>query len=1297
MPSFPFGTNQPYYSNSEPERESPISKMSKYGLSVAGIAGIGALGAMSVGNGENLFDYYYRGWRVAGYASPYGILASLRVPELMSPFLSEKFQKQNLGLNINDVIHIEGDYFHNNDSLRYIKSLTGLDTTDKAIRSKLQTQGLVFKRDKNSRFGRGSLYLGRDKIKEDIVMMERDISGYEQFNVKANVNQAAKASVSVIDEDVNPEKLLRAKRNNSYKYIPVHSPTGKFSSWADLKDRMHYWRGIGAFYAQRLNEATITIGESIPVIGEHLAPFFKGEMFAIKPGTFSKSWMRYATGIYGKLAVGGMLLSEYDWSQRYGAFGEGTLSNHLGYAISAGTLAGMTVGLHPELQKYFPSLFKGSKPMRAAAAVGTIAYAIQAMLPGFDKGLVAGTSQTLTNVSLLHAGLGEITGASTWRRTLEDYFPGSTDFATSAAAGFAGYGAFSLFHYKDSKFYRYKKQMDEIKKTTAAKDYNLITDVNERNKEKIKDYLEDRFLAWYKLANNLDPTDNVDDFHNLRRQGKWLKDIIPYDTENKVFAKYWDTLSSTDWAKKIFAAGSHLASSSNARFKGITGGALFFTAGFLGHSLISGKLLGGRLDDLDTLQNQAAGLEDVPIRKSRWWGGGGNPYEGGKISYYRPSINALIQSDSYYQGLMGEKAKDTSPLYAFILKNFTYSIEEDNYYRRPYPITSPAFADVPIIGPLLGATIGQLIKPSIHMHQEEWHDKEKGYLNVPKRLDSNPAIELGGQGIGTPEDPYSFWSTYGNQVYKFREAAGLAGFAENFIQALATGEETLSTGRPLYAESNQMWSPNARFWDLEIGGAASLSEIPRRYFTKERIQNRNRYNPIRNNMPSWIPEDFRYGDPYTKVMSGYARLPGEGYAALHPEMKGIDPEDYPLIHRYNILSNIASYSQEFATVRNKMLGRIKRNQATPEELFIFYNRQKQLASQKLKRNYFVESPEQQQDPYLKRLIRNTYFEAIDTVRKIAAPIEYTTFGGMRPSQKFLPPADVLSDYKNFAIYGSETSFWSLEKAWQDYLGPMSYGIGRILGYSGVPPEEQHRRNVNEYFDKLTFYKYQKLAEEAERKGDSFAAKEYRKFSRKTIYGLRNGPTDAMIGAVLPTEEKERFEGFRRLSDEEKQKELIALLPEDQKAIFSSMYDRHNNPKRKNKNKSSDQERIALLEEYYKQNEIPKGDWIGWNPKVDLNDIKLKYLEENNFDPSQFGFWPNDSALMDRKPYLEDIELPRINYRQSMELELNKIKQNGDNLYLKSNSSVFDTGMNYLEINDDRQMEIDKQESYWDER
>lgn len=82
-------------------------------------------------------------------------------------------------------------------------------------------------------------------------------------------------------------------------------------------------------------------------------------------------------------------------------------------------------------------------------------------------------------------------------------------------------------------------------------------------------------------------------------------------------------------------------------------------------------------------------------------------------------------------------------------------------------------------------------------------------------------------------------------------------------------------------------------------------------------------NEIRNTMPSWLPGDdyltnFHVGDPYVKVDDGYARLPGAGFEAIHPELEGLNPEDYPDIVKMSILGDVAPYSREFHTFRQKV-------------------------------------------------------------------------------------------------------------------------------------------------------------------------------------------------------------------------------------------------------------------------------------------------------------------------------------------------------------------------------------------
>jgi len=82
-------------------------------------------------------------------------------------------------------------------------------------------------------------------------------------------------------------------------------------------------------------------------------------------------------------------------------------------------------------------------------------------------------------------------------------------------------------------------------------------------------------------------------------------------------------------------------------------------------------------------------------------------------------------------------------------------------------------------------------------------------------------------------------------------------------------------------------------------------------------------NEIPNQAASWLPGDdyyvnFHVSDPFIKVEEGYARLPGAGYESLHPELTDVDPEDYPDIHKLSILADVAPYSREYNTYRQKI-------------------------------------------------------------------------------------------------------------------------------------------------------------------------------------------------------------------------------------------------------------------------------------------------------------------------------------------------------------------------------------------
>lgn len=129
-----------------------------------------------------------------------------------------------------------------------------------------------------------------------------------------------------------------------------------------------------------------------------------------------------------------------------------------------------------------------------------------------------------------------------------------------------------------------------------------------------------------------------------------------------------------------------------------------------------------------------------------------------------------------------------------------------------------------------------------------------------------------------------------------------------------------------YQGSRQMTSTSRRYYEKELGAGVGPSpgfnemfgytEPLRRFIQREGFE--PQANEIANTMPSWMPgedyyTDFKKGDPYIKVDQGFARLPGAGYAALHPELEGVNPEDYPDIHKMAILADVAPYSREYNT------------------------------------------------------------------------------------------------------------------------------------------------------------------------------------------------------------------------------------------------------------------------------------------------------------------------------------------------------------------------------------------------
>jgi len=123
--------------------------------------------------------------------------------------------------------------------------------------------------------------------------------------------------------------------------------------------------------------------------------------------------------------------------------------------------------------------------------------------------------------------------------------------------------------------------------------------------------------------------------------------------------------------------------------------------------MLGSRKTGGELRDI------YSGNDPVPIRGGRWWELGSTPFEGGRIKAWRPHWSVLHKAHSEEASLYGsekEKWAHNPLLHPLKWLRDPYYLEKLHYEDRPYPVASPALTNVPLIGPLLGATIKSAVK-----------------------------------------------------------------------------------------------------------------------------------------------------------------------------------------------------------------------------------------------------------------------------------------------------------------------------------------------------------------------------------------------------------------------------------------------------------------------------------------------------------------------------------------------------------------------------------------------------------
>ncbi len=767
----------------------------------------------------------------------------------------------------------------------------------------------------------------------------------------------------------------------------------------------------------------------------------------------------------------------------------------------------------------------------------------------------------------------------------------------------------------------------------------------------------------------------------------------------------------------------------------------------------------------EELHDIYTGKKEIAVRKGRFWELGNSAYEGGAIDFYRPGWFARLQQGGAEKQIWGplETDGELSPLQKFYRSNFTYDIEEAHFKDRPYPESGKSFYNIPIVGPLLSSTIGQIIKPTQYYHTDEFL-RGDSYKQPPLGFGQDRAVGLGEELPGTPIPSHGLKSTIGEQVYRMSELTGLPGFLANTIKQKLTGTQDLFDQEPILASADTIDSPARSYWDLSLGGLAGSNELFRRLLPHKRNQI-DVYNPIKNNMPDWMPSsgqrsrDFQHGDPFSAVPEGEIRLPGAGYATRFPELTGVDPRDYPLIHKYKILADIAPFSESFQDVEQQVAIAYRKKQLSPEDTVLYHQTQEQLDARREKKSfdeYLYQdkqlNPVQQaladwnkeqgkapEEPsWFDKTVGN-YWQQL--AHRSETALEQLT--PVSPIAKLAHMRTAIEDYERDQVFGTGNKFWDRPIA--NFIRPFVSSVEKSLGDESIPGEVQERRNLEEYFDILKYLKFSRLKNMAAVSGDKEATSEFEQKRRETLFGINPYSFDySEIFRALPRRDRDYFTAFSETNNTDDRVKILSLIPENEKALYIAKWQQSDNQDFLKASKlgllSQDEvdrgmEAISEMQEekdseglpktrelfsmyiserlrgesypdWYRRTRlvdekaqelgfsIPGPDFVGFRPEVDLEDIKLKVVENLGANIQDYDLWPSrEKALLLKTAFINDEAIAPITQKYDNSFSIRRIVKDVlssfdiSDLQINVSMSSGDRHLVNMDIQDDRTNEL----------
>jgi hypothetical protein len=258
------------------------------------------------------------------------------------------------------------------------------------------------------------------------------------------------------------------------------------------------------------------------------------------------------------------------------------------------------------------------------------------------------------------------------------------------------------------------------------------------------------------------------------------------------------------------------------------------------------------------------------------------------------------------------------------------------------------------------------------------------------------------------------------------------------------------------------------------------------------------------------------------------------------------------------------------------------------------------------------------------------------------------------ANKLIPKKDYLDNYLTNQVFNREVKLWS--HPIQHLLAPaISSFMHQWFGVDHLPGFTVERRQNQEYWDILKYVKYKMLAVQASKTGNEEDATYYHNMWRSTMIGA--DPTDDNTRdelAALPENERAYYSRFANEPDPKKRGKIMKYIPRGARRLYNAIWSKklaessddinvqqaymnlqetegwgmsgqeskmYMNETGGNANKA-DWIRARYVREYMKSHDMPKEDWIGYSPDVNIENVELLALKEGGENIQDYGFFDN---------------------------------------------------------------------------